>query len=284
MISSNTLQEFLTHPDFEWEVVEPKHQTVWDIITDHDPGTVHIGHEVARRQNIMQGEEIDIFDTKFKVVNCLANSGSIDDIRIYGHLHDVQQLLNLPGHINEIKALECLCLLESGQTETDAYTLVQRQLTKILPDAQVILLQGIANIREKQRAVMEGYLELLMLFIIIACGVWIGVLAMLNVKERVYEIGILRAIGHGGDKIAGLFVGKSIIVGLIGAIPGCLIGTVLALLLGPDIFKITARAIQADYALMLWAIGIAPVFTTISTFIPMLIAIGQDPALTLRNE
>ena len=37
-------------------------------------------------------------------------SGSEDDVRIFAHLHDAQELLKLEGQINEIKALNCLCL------------------------------------------------------------------------------------------------------------------------------------------------------------------------------
>ncbi len=106
-----------------------------------EPGTVYVGFELARMLNIKAGDEIDIFGKPFTVVKCLSESGSSDDIRIYGDLHDIQGILNMKGKINEIKALECLCLIESAKIEIDPRVLAEQQLTEILPEAKVLLLQ-----------------------------------------------------------------------------------------------------------------------------------------------
>ncbi len=249
-----------------------------------DRNSIYIGYEIAQRFKFTQGDTIDLFGEHFYVANCLSNTGSMDDIRIYGHLHDIQKILNLQGRINEIKALECLCLIESDEAITDAFSLAKQQLTQILPEAQVILLQGIAKIRQTQRAATQGYISLILLLIIIACGVWIGILVMMNVRDRKHEIGVLRTLGYGSRKITGLFLGKSVVVGIIGVIPGCFIGTLLALMLGPDIFKLTANAIQPNYFFLAVVMFIAPVFSVISSFIPTMIAVSQDPSITLRND
>ena len=249
-----------------------------------DQNTIYVGYEVALRFKILQGDTIDFFGKHFFVANCLSNTGSMDDIRIYGHLHDIQEILNLNGRINEIKALECLCPIEPGGTITDAFSLAKQQLVQILPEAQVILLQGIANIRETQRAAMEGYISLILLLIVIACSVWVGIFAMMNVRDREHEIGVMRALGHGSIKIACLFLGKSVVVGIIGVIPGCFIGTLLALMIGPDIFKITAEAIHPNYFFLTIIMIVTPVFSVVSSFIPTMIAVSQDPSITLRND
>lgn len=249
-----------------------------------EPGTVYVGFELARMLNIKAGDEIDLFGKPFTVVKCLSESGSSDDIRIYGDLHDIQDILNMKGKINEIKALECLCLIESGETDMDPRLLAQRHLAKILPEAKVILLQGIAEVRQKQRAAMEGYLAFIMPFIIIACGAWIGVLAMMNVRDRQQEVGIMRALGYSSGRVAMLFLGKAVIIGLLGAVAGFLVGTALALNFCPDIFKITAKAIKPEFVLLGWALIAAPVFAAVSSFIPVTIAVTHDPADTLRVE
>ena len=247
------------------------------------PGNVYVGFKLARSLGIKRGDEIDIFGKSFTVVKCLSESGSRDDIRIYGHLHDIQSLLNLEGKINEIKALECLCLIESSKLEIAPRVLAQQELAQILPKAKVILLQGIAEIRQKQRAAMEGYLAFIMPFIVVACGAWIGVLAMMNVRQRQHEMGIMRALGYGSGKILSLFLGKAIVIGLIGAVVGFGIGTGLALSYGPEIFKVTAKMIKPAYELLGWSIIAAPAFAAFSSFIPAMLAVTQDPALTLRE-
>jgi ABC-type antimicrobial peptide transport system permease subunit len=233
---------------------------------------------------IEAGEKIEILGKTFRVARSLAPTGSSDDIRVYGHLHDVQAILGLPGRINEIRALECLCLFESNQTDVDPLTLAQQQLAKILPDAKVLLLQGIAEVRQKQRAAMEGYLALLMPVILLACGAWIGVLAMMNVRQRQEEIGIMRALGYGAGSIGFLFLGRSFLIGFLGAVLGFAAGTALALSLGPGIFHAAAKAMKPDYVWLAGSVILAPAFAAVSSLIPAVSAATWDPATALRPE
>ncbi len=86
------------------------------------------------------------------------------------------------------------------------------------------------------------------------------------------------------ESIAMLFLGKAVIIGLLGAVVGFLVGTALALNFGPDIFKITAKAIKPEFVLLGWALIAAPVFAAVCSFIPVTIAVTHDPADTLRVE
>ena len=70
-------------------------------------------------------------------------------------------------------------------------------------------------------------------FVIMACGVWIGVLAIMNVRDRRPEIGLLRALGYDTAQVMLLFLGKALLVGLFGAAAGFLLGTELGLHFGP---------------------------------------------------
>lgn len=247
-------------------------------------GDAYVGFEVARMLGIETGDEIEIFAQPFRVAKSLPPTGSSDDIRIYGHLHDVQGVLGLGGMINEIRALECLCLFETGATDLDPLTLAQQQLAEILPDAKVLLLDGIARVRQRQRAAMEGYLALLMPLVLVACAAWIGVLAMMNVRQRHAEIGILRALGHGAGRIGALLLGRSVIVGLAGAVVGFFAGAALAQAYGPDIFQVTARAMRVDYGWLVWLMLFAPLFAAFSSLIPAVAAVTWDPATALRQE
>ena len=249
-----------------------------------EPGDVYVGYQAAQIFNIKKTDTIDLFGKSFNVKQVLVASGSQDDIRIYGHLHDIQEILHLQGKINEIKALECLCLIEERNDPRSMLEIAQQQLAEVLPEGKVILLQGIAEIRQKQRAAMEGYLAFIMLFVVIACGAWIAALMTINVRDRQREIGIMRALGYGSGKITMLFLGKAVTIGLFAAAIGFLIGTALALNFGPDIFKVTAKAMRAEYALLSWSLVVAPLFACVCSFIPAMVAVTYDPAVTLRSE
>lgn len=247
-------------------------------------GEVYVGSEVARFFGIEEGSEMELLGARFRVTKCLSPTGSSDDIKIFGHLEDVQELLELTGQINEIRALECLCLIESGQTELDALSIAEAQLAEILPEGKALLLKGIADVREQQRATMEGYLGLLAPLIIIAAGASIGILSMLNVRERYDEIGILRAIGYGSLALTRLFMGRAVILGLLGAPLGFVLGGVVALKFGPEIFSLTAGTMRLNLVWLAWLVILAPAFTAIAAFIPMVSAVTWDPVRTLRDE
>ncbi len=254
--------------------IEPK--TAYTI----ERGTVYIGFELANDLGIEKGDIVDIRGKSFTVARQRPETGSDDDIRIHAHLRDVQAILDKEGQINEIKALECVCF----DPNKDSLTLLREELGRVLPEAKVIQIRSIAKAREKQRLMVDSYFALIMPIVLVVCAAWICVLAAMNVRERRHEIGIMRALGYGSGTITLLFLGKAIVIGAIGATLGFGIGTGLALEFGSGIFKITAKMINPLYGLLGWSLIAAPVFAAISSFIPAMVAVTQDPAVTLRTE
>ncbi|KXB08707.1 hypothetical protein AKJ55_00510 [candidate division MSBL1 archaeon SCGC-AAA382M17] len=248
-----------------------------------DSGTVYIGYELAESMNLNRRDTIKILNKDFTIAKTLSETGSMDDIKIYGLLSEYQDLLNLNGKINEIMALDCLCLLTPDEQGSQLQWIRER-LTRILPEANVIMNTKIAETRVKQRHMLEQYFADITIFVIILIALWIGVLVMINVRERITEIGVLNAIGHSWSKIAGLFLGKVLLIGLISAFIGFILGTGLALKYAPDIFKVTADAIKPIYGLLGWSLLFAPVFSALSALIPTMIAVSKDPAVILRKE
>jgi putative ABC transport system permease protein len=243
-------------------------------------GDAYVGSVLAAALNIRKGDSIDIRGTTLQVTQCLSPSGTLDDISIQCHLADAQAILELPGRINEIQAVDCLCFVPTD----DPLAVLKNELASVLPDAQVIQIARIAEARNEQRRMVHSYLTFIIIVVIIVAGAWIGLLAMLNVRQRETEIGIMRAIGCRAGAIAALFLGKAVLMGLLGAILGFAIGSALAAAFGPDIFKLTAKNIKADYALLAWSLVAAPVFAAVASFIPAMHAVARDPADVLRKE
>jgi len=245
-------------------------------------GSIYVGFEIARSLGLKRGDTIDISDHPFLVERTLSESGSDDDVRIYAHLHDVQDILGEKDNINEIKALQCLCVVD-GQNINDMQML-RDQLKSVLPNTKVLLIQDIASARERQRLMAEKYFSLLVPFVVVVCMAWIGILTWINVRERRQEIGIMRALGYDSVKIASLFLGKAVAIGFIGAGFGFVFGTVLSMRFGPEIFKVTANLIKPQITLLYWALIVSSLFCALSAFIPAVWAVTQDPAVTLRGE
>jgi len=251
-------------------------------------GRVYVGYQLAQDMQLQRGETLEIGGKQLVVERCLAETGTPegDDIRIQCNILDAQEILDLPDQINEIKAIDCMCLeVVSGESREETVLRLRSELQKALPDIEVFQWQTLAQIRHDQRLMMQRYFATLVLpSVAVVCVLWIGVLTMINVRERRQEIGILRALGYGGGKVASLFLGKALLIGLIGAGLGFLLGTELALTFGPQVFRETAKGIKPLYDLLIWSLLAAPMCASLASFVPTMIAVTQDPAQTLREE
>jgi len=244
-------------------------------------GNLYVGYRVATALELHESKVVKIKDKTFKVVECLSETGGVDDIRVQCHISDAQEILDLPGQISEIRAVDCLCFAPTG----DPASILRKEIGPLLPEAQVFHTRTIASARAKTRQMVKKLFAVIVPFIVIACGVWIGVLAIMNVRDRQQEIGIMRALGYNSERITLLFLGKALTIGLVGALVGFLVGTGLALKFGPPIFELTAKTmIKPDMSLLLYSLIFAPVFAAVSSFIPAMIAVTYDPAVTLREE
>jgi ABC-type lipoprotein release transport system permease subunit len=177
--------------------------------------------------------------------------------------------------------VDCLCFAPTD----DPASILRKEIGPLLPEAQVFHTRAIASARAKTRQMVRNLFAVIVPFVVIACGVWIGVLAVMNVRDRQQEIGIMRALGYGSGRITLLFLGKALTIGLAGALVGFFLGTGLALKFGPPIFELTAKTtIKPNMFLLLYCLIFAPLFAAVSSFIPAMIAVTYDPAVTLREE
>jgi len=244
-------------------------------------GSVYVGHRIAGQLGLKKGETIEIAGKKLDIAACLAESGGIDDMRLQCHLKDAQDILELPGRINVIQAVDCLCFADTN----DMAAILRNEVGSILPEAQVYHATEISSTRSKTRQMIKNLFAVIMPFVVIACGVWVAILAIMNVRDRQHEIGILRALGHGSERITAMFLGKAVVVGVVGAALGFAVGTLLALEFGPSVFKITAATVlKPESHMLVKAAILAPLFTATASFIPAMIAVAYDPAITLREE
>jgi hypothetical protein len=61
-------------------------------------------------------------------------------------------------------------------------------------------------------------------------------------------------------------------------------GTAIALRFAPELFPETSQSVHADFRLLIWALVLAPTFAALASFLPAMIAVTQDPAVTLQEN
>lgn len=241
---------------------------------------VYVGYRIAEVLAAKKNEKVQFLDRQWTVQRIEPEKGTVEDITIFGLLSDAQEALNLPGRINEIKAIDCLCLT----ADQEPVKILREQLDEILPEAKVYHIAAIADARAKQRQMMDLYSPFLIAVLVVVSAAWLGVLAAINVGARINEIGLLRALGYGAGTISALVLGRAALIGLLGALLGYAIGCALAINVGPAYFPMTANAIRAQPALLGWALLGAPLLAMLASFIPASLAVSHDPAVTLRQE
>ncbi len=244
------------------------------------PETLHVGYQVAQRLGLTKGDRLMIGGREFEVARTMPQMGTLDDIRVMGNLGDVQQILGLPGQINEIKAIDCLCLTP----DQDPQARIQEELAETLPEGRVVMLSKIAEARARQRRVSEQHAALIIAIVGGTAAIWVAALAIINVRQRFAEIGVLKALGYGSARVAALILGRAVAIGIVAAGLGFAAGTWAALEYGRPVFEVTSKSFQIDWKLCGWAVLIAPLFAAMASLIPTAMAAVQDPADAFRSE
>ena len=247
----------------------------------HSPlGQAHVGFLLARHFNLKNGSSLRVLNRDLVVEKVLLEAGTDEDLRLYTSLADAQAILDLPGRISEIKAIDCLCLT----ADQDPLTQIRAALKKVLPEARVLQMRTLADARAKQRQSSENVTAFAVPMALLAAALWVGTLSILNVRQRRSEIGLWRALGSDSGSIATLFLGKAALLGLIGGTVGYFVGTTVALQFGPHLFPVTAASLQANFQLFPKALLLTSAFAALAAFLPAMIAVAQDPAGTLRAD
>ncbi len=263
-------------------------------------GEAVIGHEITSTLGLKAGDSMTLRGTEFKIQRCRPEAGSAEDVTIWVDLEAAQKLLQMEGRINGIEALKCHC---PGMTLEE----LKNEITGILPETRVIVRENKVTVRAKARdraqihhenAIQEetahrarlkenreSFAAILIPLVIFAAAIWIGVLALSNVRERSSEIGILRALGVRSSRIVSVFLAKAVLVGLVGALLGY--GGGLAVGLGTTQsadLDVGSRVALLAPDLLALVILAAPLLSAASSWVPALLAGRQDPAEILSKE
>jgi putative ABC transport system permease protein len=262
-------------------------------------GKADLGEEVAVSLNLRPGDKIIIKGEEFEVNRVYSRRGTRDDLSVWIPLDKAQSILGQEGKISGILALECVCATELlGQ--------VRDEVSAILPHAQVFefssLIAARADVRQRAAALHEDILHaeivhqmelrkekeklasVLIILLLTGASVWIFVLIMNNVRERKHEIGILRAIGFRRHQVLQIFLGKSVLMGLIAGIIGCLIGAWLGIIWSGYAPAFSGAANIITLPLIILGLLLAPVLALTAGFLPSVIAANQDPADILGEQ
>ncbi|MAT14475.1 MAG: cell division protein FtsX [Planctomyces sp.] len=230
-----------------------------------------LGSDVAAQLNAKVGKKLTLFDEKFNVIAVLPATGTIDDSRMFAHLHSVQDLSGAGPVVNVIEIMAC-CDDAAGDLISD--------LSAELPETRVITIAQVVETQVAVNGLMSRLSWVFFAILLLVAAASIASVMYANVTERRKEIGTLMALGATRGFVTSLFLGKALLLGIMGGIGGFIAGTILAIVLGPSLLGIQVSPIP-----QLFLIGIlsATAVALAASYLPARRAAGLDPCLVFND-
>ncbi len=253
-----------------------------------EPGTLELGSAVAEALGVATGDSVEVLGETMRVALVYVPKGTAEDLRVYADLADAQRLLDRPGQINKIEALDCVSCQDPEQ---EALTILRTELASVAPELQVQREADVANARVLQRSVLaqqSGVIErfhgVMLPVILIGVPIVIGAITVLNVRDRRGEIGVLRALGKGSISVGVLFFGKALLLALLGALLGVAAGWMLVVFRGPGVFEVGTDSLRPGAVLLVSVVAGATLFAALAAVLPAVWAVTQHPADAMRED
>lgn len=230
-----------------------------------------VGADVAQLAGIRVGETVELLGHSFRILAVLPATGTVDDSRVFAHLHTVQRLANAGEVVSAIEVMSC-CEDAAGQ--------LVPSLAKLLPDAKVVTISQVVATQVGVNQLLNKMSLLVIGILAVVGGAGVANTIAGNVRERRKEIGTLMAIGATPGFVTRLFLSKAWFLGLIGAISGSLAGVVVAVAVGPQWVGVSVVPLPG---LLASAVGVALVVTTVAAYWPARAAAKLDPCCCFQE-
>lgn len=230
-----------------------------------------LGAEVADRGAIRPGDAVTLLGQSFQVLAILPRTGTVDDSRVFAHLHTVQSLAGTGEVVSAIEVMAC-CEDASGD--------LIPKLSALLPAAKVVTISQVVATQVGVNRLMANTSWFVLGVLVLVGGTSLAGAIMANVRERKREIGTLMAIGATPTFVLQLFLLKALVLGVIGGTVGSLLGLGVAVFAGP---RWAGVVIQPLPGLSVLAIVAASLLAIFAAFLPARKAAQLDPCLCFQE-
>ncbi len=218
-----------------------KHIVQGRYLTSSDQDVVLIGQALADRLKVGLNDRISLsgrathqqMRARTMTVIGIYAVGSVDTEKknLFMSLSEAQTLYDMAGQVTEVTVA-----LDSVGNEGP----VVKALRAALPTDEVASWQELNPALLDTYALGEQIISIFGVVVLMIAAIGILNLMLMAVFERTREIGLLGAMGLKHSQIMGLFLLEGSLIGLLGAVAGCLLGTAVVIATGQVGFDMTA--------------------------------------------
>ena len=230
-----------------------------------------LGSSAAERLELTKNRVTRIEDRELMVAQVLPATGTVDDDRLFMHLHEMQDLLGTGRQVSAIEIMGCCNAISEGMLS---------KLRNVLPDTRVVGIAQIVSTQIETNRLMDRVSWAFLGIVLLVGGLSIGNFMWANVTQRRREIGILRLIGSSRSRIIGVLLVKAVVLGLLGGVFGYALGTAGAMLLGPGTLGIVVRPLPSFLAI---SAALATLVAVLGSLLPAYLASRFDPSANLQE-
>lgn len=246
------------------------------IFTNGSSNEIIIGKTVAQNLNKTVGSTIDIYGTEFEVTGIFESGNFIYDIGAFTSLSTLQNLTNNTGKVSYIQVK-----VNDNANASQVSKTIQDERPNDLSATTAV---DQANRINQSLGMIDTASWAISLLAIVIGGVGVINTMIMSVFERTREIGVLKAVGWKDRRILGMILGESIILTLVAAVVGIILGIVAVEI----IFKFftTSQSFEAVLTMdtLLKAFAVALLVGIVGGLYPAYRASRLAPTEALRYE
>lgn len=251
-----------------------------------NPNGILMGTILARNLNVKVGDKLTITTPtgNLKLVKVVGIYGfgiqTVDGVKCYANMSMVQEILQKDkSYVTDIHIK-----MKDSQAAIDYAKVLKNQYgykTQDWAEANSAFMTG-----DKIRNAMVIIVSITLL---VVAGFGIYNIMNMNVINKMKDIAILKATGFGGKDIVAVFLIQSIIIGILGAFLGLLIGFSLSYLLSitpfdaGDFLDVKTFPVIFNIKYYLMGLGFGVITTILAGYMPARKASKIDPVAILRG-
>lgn len=237
---------------------------------------VMVGKDLAEKLGAKLGEVLTISrdgsTVRVKVVGVVSTGGS-EDNQIIGTLRLAQTLAGEPSSVH----LVWVSVLAQGSDLERVAQMIEQQV----PDSEAKTVSQLAQSEEIVLSRMQFTMILVTLLVLSASGLGVMCTMSTSIMERRQEIGLLKALGAEDRRISLLHLTEASLIGLAGGVAGYIVGTVLAALIGLQIY---GKMLPPQPFVLLITLLISLGLVWAASIVPVRSALRVESAVVLRGE
>ena len=222
-------------------------------------GEIVIGSVLSQRLNIHVGDSLPLESTTLRVVG-VTNEYVAGGLTLYLEASFAKTILDIDGtDVIVVKAKD------------KERALVEQQLRSLCEETGMIFQSNVdllRFVRETTNVVVGGLWVVLAIGSVVAAFGLVNTLAM-NILEQTREIGMLRVVAMTRRQVRKMILAQAFIMGVIGVVPGILIGLWIAFVINLSTQQATGRAIE--FGIYPWLVVCAPLLELLVVVIAAMI-------------